>query len=89
MENIKEDLCFSCKNKSDMREVLSRLELIQDRLGTIMRNIVSLGITQRVACTTMNGVKRTQKRNFDTLMSQCPVMAEGRTKKRRASVMEL
>ena len=72
-----------------MREVLSRLELIQDRLGTIMRNIVSLGITQRVACTTMNGVKRTQKRNFDTLMGQCPVMAEGRTKKRRASVMEL
>ena len=81
-------MCFSCKNKSDMREVLSRLELIQDRLGT-MRNIVSLGVTQRIACTTMNGVARTQKRHFDTLMSQCPVMAEGRTKKRSASVMEL
>ena len=39
MENIKEDLCFSCKNKSDIREVLSRLELIHDRLGTIMRNL--------------------------------------------------
>ena len=87
MENIKEDLCFSCKNKSDIREVLSRLELIHDRLGTIMRNIVSLGVTQRIACTTMNGVARTQKRHFDTLMSQCPVMAA--TKKRRASVMEL
>ena len=71
-----------------MREVLSRLELIHDRLGTIMRNIVSLGVTQRVACTMMNGVKRNQKRHFDTLMSQCPIMAEGRSKK-TASVMEL
>ena len=86
MENIKEDLCFSCKNKSDIREVLSRLELIHDRLGTIMRNIV-LGVTQKIACTMMNGVKRTQKRHFDTLMSQCPVMAA--TKKRRPNVMEL
>ena len=80
MENIKEDLCFSCKNKSDIREVLSRLELIHDR-------IVRLEVTQKIACTMMNGVKRTQKRHFDTLMSQCPVMAA--TKKRRASVMEL
>ena len=69
--------------------MLSRLELIHDRLGTIVRKIESLEVTQRVACTMMNGVKRTQKRNFDTLMSQCPIMAEGRTKKRRASVMEL
>ena len=79
MENIKEDLCFSCRNKSDIREVLSRLEQIHDRLGTIMRNIVSLGVTQRIVART----------HFDTLMSQCPIMAEGRTKKRRASVMEL
>ena len=64
MENIKEDLCFSCRNKSDIREVLSRLELIHDR-------IVSLEVTQKIACTMMNGVKRTQKRHFDTLMSQC------------------
>ena len=69
--------------------MLSRLEQIHDRLGTIMRNIVSLEVTQKIACPMMNGVKRTQKRHFDTLMSQCPIMAEGRTKKRRASVMEL
>ena len=68
MDKIKEDVCFSCKNKSDIREVLKILQNLDERLERWERRMVQLDHVQRIAATTMNGVARVQKRNFDKMM---------------------
>ena len=68
MEKLEEDLCYSCKNKSNIREVLYQLHLVAENLKTIMSRLVQIEHIQRISCTTMNGIARIQKRNFDKMI---------------------
>ena len=68
MEKLEEDLCYSCKNKTNIREVLYQLHLVADNLKTIMSRLVQIEHIQRISCTTMNGIARIQKRNFDKMI---------------------
>ena len=68
MEKLEEDLCYSCKNKSNIREVMYQLTLVAEDLKTVMKRLVQIEHIQRISCTTMNGVARIQKRNHDRTM---------------------
>ena len=75
MEKLEEDLCYSCKNKSNIREVLYQLHLVAENLKTVAENLktimsrlVQIEHIQRISCTTMNGIARIQKRNFDKMI---------------------
>ena len=68
MEKLEEDLCYSCKNKTNIREVLYQLHLVAENLKTIMSRLVQIEHIQRISCTTMNGIARIQKRNFDKMI---------------------
>ena len=68
MEKLEEDLCYSCKNKTNIREVLYPLHLVAENLKTIMSRLVQIEHIQRISCTTMNGIARIQKRNFDKMI---------------------
>ena len=68
MEKLEEDLCYSCKNKTNIREVLYQLHLVAENLKTIMSRLVQIEHIQRISCTTMNGISRIQKRNFDKMI---------------------
>ena len=67
MEKLEEDLCYSCKNKTNIREVLYQLHLVAENLKTMSR-LVQIEHIQRISCTTMNGIARIQKRNFDKMI---------------------
>ena len=49
MEEIKEDMCYSCKNKSDIREVLKQLQRLDERLQRWEHRMVQLDHIQRIA----------------------------------------
>ena len=68
MEKLEEDLCYSCKNKTNIREVLYQLHLVAENLKTIMSRLVQIEHIQRISCTTMNGIARIQKRSFDKMI---------------------
>ena len=61
MEEIKEDVCMPCLNKSDIREVMNRLETVENRLMAIEEY-------ERVAMRRMQDVLILQKRNFNKMM---------------------
>ena len=68
MEKLEEDLCYSCKNKSNIREVMYQLHLVAENLKNVMNRLVQIEHIQRISCTTMNGIARIQKRNFDKMI---------------------
>ena len=68
MEKLEEDLCYSCKNKSNIREVLYQLHLVAENLKTIMSRLVQIEHTQRISSIKLNGISRIQKRNFDKMI---------------------
>ena len=49
MEKLEEDLCYSCKNKTNIREVLYQLHLVAENLKTIMSRLVQIEHIQRIA----------------------------------------
>ena len=61
MEEIKEDVCMPCLNKSDIREVMNRLETVENRLMAIEKY-------ERVAMRRMQDVLIMQRRNFNKMM---------------------
>ena len=68
MEKLEEDLCYSCKNKTNIREVLYQLHLVAENLKTIMSRLVQIEHTQRISSIKLNGISRIQKRNFDKMI---------------------
>ena len=51
MEGIKEDVCIPCLNKSDIREVMNRLETMDKHLIRIDQRLVHIEHFERVAMT--------------------------------------
>jgi len=68
MEEIKEDVCMPCLNKSDIREVMNRLETIGENQDRINKRLMAIEEYERVAMRRMDEVRIMQRRNFDKMM---------------------
>ena len=68
MEEIKEDVCMPCLNKSDIREVMNRLETIDEHQHRIDQRLMNIEEYERVAMRRMDEVRIMQRRNFDKMM---------------------
>ena len=68
MEEIKEDVCIPCLNNSDIREVMNRLETMDNHLTRIDQRLMTIEEYERVAMTRMQDVLVMQKRNFNKMM---------------------
>ena len=68
MEEIKEDVCIPCLNKSDIREVLNRLETIDEHQNRIDQRLMAIEEYERVAMRRMQDVLIMQRRNFNKMM---------------------
>ena len=64
MEEIKEDVCIPCLNNSDIREVMNRLETMDNHLTRIDQRLMY----ERVAMRRMQDVLILQRRNFNKMM---------------------
>ena len=49
MEEIKEDVCMPCMNKADIREVMNRLETIDEHQHRIDQRLMAIEEYERVA----------------------------------------
>ena len=61
MKKIEEETCYSCKNKSNIREVLFQLQVVCEDLKTVMNRLVQIEHVQRLSFTTMNGIDSEEK----------------------------
>ena len=68
MEVIKEDVCMPCLNKSDIREVMHRLDTIGENQDRINKRLMAIEEYERVAMRRMDEVRIMQRRNFDKMM---------------------